>query len=548
MRIRISSSSPLPDIKAWFSLGRDDGTFSIFALKEKLCATVHALREARVPEHEIALLLDGFELLDESSVDVLREGDLVCIRPRASSAKRKASVVEEPPRKKARPAVPVNPPRSDPPLALHTARALETSRKPLPGSLPAKPANGASSSASSDSSSSSDDTSSSDPDSDSDSSSESDSDSSSSSSSNTSPAVMRSKPLPKPSEPNTPHVPPGHGKPQTQSRNLRRRLKRQHERDAAILGPSASANATPLGTKHQNPPKTASAPPKEAEPSIAMMSLSNKNKRRGFKRAMAGQLPTRIAFSDDATPSSSSVVDPTSSRPASPAKLPRLIPPSEKQDLGLIPPNVFVTSVDVEAGLWPQKKKKGKQREEGVSTDVDPGPIQAKQWDWKEKKRQRNGYGQEDGAWGGDHAGVNIHLPYDEEAAAAMSHADALDWDAVEKSWATLQTVTPASSLSPGCVVGWKELGIHPVTLTPELLLKLATVVGSETGQVKVKVLARPGTDLSSFAVADEGASDEEIIYGEVASAQQLIAEVSDYRCRQSTRQLYMHQREGTRM
>src|ERR1700744_1843569 len=54
------------------------------------------------------------------------------------------------------------------------------------------------------------------------------------------------------SAPSVPPVPPGHGKPSTQSRNLRRRKKRQYEREAALHPPPppsvSSANLIPLGT------------------------------------------------------------------------------------------------------------------------------------------------------------------------------------------------------------------------------------------------------------------------------------------------------------
>jgi len=77
MRIRISSSSPLPEIKAWFSMKSMPETTSVSSLKEGLCTTVQALRDAGVRGEDVTLLLDDFELLGEIAVDILRDGDLV---------------------------------------------------------------------------------------------------------------------------------------------------------------------------------------------------------------------------------------------------------------------------------------------------------------------------------------------------------------------------------------------------------------------------------------------------------------------------------------
>jgi hypothetical protein len=82
---------------------------------------------------------------------------------------------------------------------------------------------------------------------------------------------------------------------------------------------------------------------------LTMASLSNKNKRRGFKNAMGKEVPLKIIFSEQVDPNMNGRVQ---------APPPRLVPPSEKQEKGLLPPNVFVTSVNVEEGLRPSKKSK----------------------------------------------------------------------------------------------------------------------------------------------------------------------------------------------
>jgi len=77
MRIRVTSSPPLPEIKAWFSLKSMPENTSVSSLKERLCTTIQALRDARVRGEDVILLLDDFELLGEIAVDILRDGDLV---------------------------------------------------------------------------------------------------------------------------------------------------------------------------------------------------------------------------------------------------------------------------------------------------------------------------------------------------------------------------------------------------------------------------------------------------------------------------------------
>ena len=136
---------------------------------------------------------------------------------------------------------------------------------------------------------------------------------------------------------------------------------------------------------------------------LTMASLSNKNKRRGFKNAMGKDVPPKITFSEQVDPNlkmNGRVQAPT----------PRLVPPSEKQEKGLLPPNVFVTSVNVEEGLRPSKKSKSvvpnTKRSEGSSS---------------------MGYT----AGGSDHT-------------------------AIQARWDSLGLVTGASGLPIGTMVGWK--------------------------------------------------------------------------------------------
>lgn len=77
MRIRILSESEqanLPGIRSWFNIDRED---TVALLKLSLCASVPALHDARIHATELVLTLDDYELLDNSPIRVLREGDLI---------------------------------------------------------------------------------------------------------------------------------------------------------------------------------------------------------------------------------------------------------------------------------------------------------------------------------------------------------------------------------------------------------------------------------------------------------------------------------------
>jgi hypothetical protein len=76
MRVRLSASLGAEAIKAWFNV--DTSTLlTILDLKTKLCSFLDALRDLRLASTDVQLSVDGFELLDDSTVDVLREGDLI---------------------------------------------------------------------------------------------------------------------------------------------------------------------------------------------------------------------------------------------------------------------------------------------------------------------------------------------------------------------------------------------------------------------------------------------------------------------------------------
>lgn len=85
MRLRIQTQSPLPPLKAWFTPDVQETPETIHELKENLCREVHILKSGAYNAERLTLLLDGFELLDDTPFDtVVRDGDLICIKARPS--------------------------------------------------------------------------------------------------------------------------------------------------------------------------------------------------------------------------------------------------------------------------------------------------------------------------------------------------------------------------------------------------------------------------------------------------------------------------------
>lgn len=361
-----------------------------------------------------------------------------------------------------------------------------------------------SSSESETSSSSSSDSSSSDSDSDS-SSDESSSSSSSAPSVQTSKAPVRTQEKLKAqaksekSAPSGHHVPPGQGKPSTQNRNARRRRKKMYERLATSAEP-ASANDVPLGERRapvQERPASATPAqqqqaPAPAAPTFMMASLSNKNKRKGFKQAMAGMLPEKIVFSTGVAGAEEAEEAPLpfTNTPAvemtatAPNMFPRLVPPSEKAEKGQIPANMFVTSIDVEEGMHKGKKNNKKKKAEKQEKRVAEANVAD---ETAEVENIVLDYGYPEG-----HISTQRDVP-----APAASHPEG-DWRHVEKNWANLSKLTAETQLQPGTLVGWKALGINPMTFTPEFMLNVGRVV--RVGEnLTVQPVHKPGAVEVSF-------------------------------------------------
>jgi hypothetical protein len=80
MRLRIVTTPPLPKVKAWFNVDLPDEATGVSVLKDHLCEYVLALKNAGFRGSDVLLLLDDFEFLNESSLSVLRDGDLIQIK------------------------------------------------------------------------------------------------------------------------------------------------------------------------------------------------------------------------------------------------------------------------------------------------------------------------------------------------------------------------------------------------------------------------------------------------------------------------------------
>lgn len=91
MRVRLLSRPPLGPIKAWFAIP-DGQTVSsalqdtapietIYDLKAALRNNIAILREGCPHEANLGLSIDGFELLDSSGLEVIKEGDLITYAP-----------------------------------------------------------------------------------------------------------------------------------------------------------------------------------------------------------------------------------------------------------------------------------------------------------------------------------------------------------------------------------------------------------------------------------------------------------------------------------
>ncbi|KAL1747748.1 hypothetical protein HDZ31DRAFT_31236 [Schizophyllum fasciatum] len=425
MRVKLQCLPPLPALRLWYAVEAE----KIGDFKKSLIKNIPGLNTAGLG---LQVLLDDFELLDwQTTHDLLRDGDFLVVRRAEKSAASSSSAKS---------------PQSKPDLP-----AYGTKRKRAPST--------SSSSSSSDdtsdesSSNSSDDTSS-DDDSDSD---DTSSNSSSDSDLDTAPPARSSKkPVKQPLKKAAPAkpvilVPPGQGKTATRERNRRRRAQRNRLSQggdtqsagvpfAGIPPPPAALSIT-NGTSLGDPDTPQSADFAE----LTMFSLRNKNKSKNFRKNLkvpAG--PKRIVFADE--PSFAEEPQPT---PA--ARLPRLVPPSERTNL---PKNVFVTSVDVEAN-WHVDAPAYEQEEAEVEAVA--------------------------------------HLSYGEEEQSAPPPSP---WPALAQKYASAasQPLSTLAQLRADAHVGWMALELNPATMTPEMLVAVAQVTKVDAGEgvITIRRVPRP--------------------------------------------------------
>lgn len=76
MRIRLSSNAGDNQLKAWFLLD-ENAVSTIQQLKASLCHDVGFIQRLQCTPKSIELFLEDFELLDDTLVQILREGDLL---------------------------------------------------------------------------------------------------------------------------------------------------------------------------------------------------------------------------------------------------------------------------------------------------------------------------------------------------------------------------------------------------------------------------------------------------------------------------------------
>lgn len=181
-----------------------------------------------------------------------------------------------------------------------------------------------------------------------------------------------------------------------------------------------------------------------------MYSMGNKNKKKGYKQALAAPSSQKIIFGESSTPADPELpTDQPTILPPTPRRqetesgfFPRLIPPSEKEDL---PRNMFVTSVDVEEGMWGKKNKKKKRQSE---------PVQA---EWVAPVLE-----QEIGPAYDDYGDIELDYGTGEGGAGDASRDDKVGlldealWADAEARFEALPLVTVFSSLGPGALVAWK--------------------------------------------------------------------------------------------
>lgn len=217
-----------------------------------------------------------------------------------------------------------------------------------------------------------------------------------------------------------------------------------------------------------------------------MISLRNKNKKKNFRQLMDKPLPPRIVFTElENAPIPS---EPGTSTPAKvsvpPVNHARLIPPSERDDL---PSNIFVTSIDVEEGVRPKKKRRSKETPVAVS-------------------------------YNDESCTASFSLDYGPAEATVADEALHLR---AEQQWDLLQKITDMSKVQVGNVIAYKALAINPTTFTPEILTTVARITCISSADVVVRLLQHP-VQVSFGGLTEEteaGVEDETHAWADVLTS-----------------------------
>jgi hypothetical protein len=288
-------------------------------------------------------------------------------------------------------------------------------------------------------------------------------------------------------------VPPGLGKPSTHSRNLRRRLKKSHERGSILsVAPKiiSPTNAVPLNSA---PPKLKSShnvtfiestEKGEGAPQLTMLSLlsKNKNKKKHFRSSFGDCPPKKIVFDAPAagspsTPSASATSSNSSSSGSSTSPSPapskptplsqtrtriadgpqastptrsRLIPPSERQELGTLPAGMFVTSINVEEGIKATKRKKKKSESAWKE-------YQGQDGNGPEEEEAEEGWLDPETFYADSQSAPTkpqINASHPNKLSLKGTDPD-LSYSKMERAWSSYRKIERWEELSVGCIVGW---------------------------------------------------------------------------------------------
>ncbi|KAF8996792.1 hypothetical protein BDQ17DRAFT_1513240 [Cyathus striatus] len=487
MRLRVQTQAPLPELKAWFIPDDPIPPLTIYDLKDALLHRIPQLKDARIRKRDLVLLLDDFELLNDTPFSAVRDGDLVCVKLAASpkvldakrvSKRKRSSSQEEEIRATKRKITPPSQTRKQL-LSSHRHHVLSTKSAPFK----TYPQNS---------------------------------------------RVAQSS--------NRKHTPPipRHAKPEQ-----RRRLKHKYEKEESATGPAvpkgASApNLVPLGSRSEHDDVPAPQPQhrlskfrllwwwiqrsqeahigqlsyRRTSPHVHPAQQEQKERVQAIFRLRFCSYQNRLFNRHNSCPlhysRSRSTTTPTPPNP-----------PSELQSLGQIPSNMFITSIDVEEGLWEDHTKENRKKKRGKRKDAEKfqagsGALigtrmrvipSIRMWMWMMDLSMR---------------GVRRRRMWMcclTARRGAREKNNEFDWVYAEKMWEGGEEVSTLEQVVPDKLVGWMALAINPRTFSPEILLNVARIISTDASTVKVRPLLRPANGEAAFSFGLGDGEEEEVDY-----------------------------------